>query len=146
MSKRLQVLEAVKALVQTALPGAAVKGMTGDEAKPDTVGPLGMVIVRSGDPGQPQIDLSPPTYNYDHDIPMEVAAYKSSTLTSQQVLDAMMMRIGEAVEADRTLGGLVDWLDVDAPTDGEIDARGATPVGWADFTITATYSTTNPLT
>lgn len=146
MSKRLDVLTAVKDLVQAALPGADVRGMNTDEAKPERVGPTGMVIVRSGDPGTPDIDLSPPLYNYEHSIPVEVAAFKSGALTAQAAMDAMMVAIGEAIEADRTLGGLVDYLDAEMPTDGETDTRGAQPVGWADFTLVATYSTTNPLT
>lgn len=146
MSKRVEVLEAVKALVAAALPGAVVKGMSADEAKPETVGAGGMVIVRSGEPGPAQVDLSPPAYNFDHAIPIEVAAFQSGALTSQQATDAMLTAIGEAIEADRFLGGLCHWLDADAPTDGETDARGARAIGWAEFAIVASYSTSNPLT
>jgi len=145
MSKRVDVLAAVKALIQDALPGATVKGMSAEEAKPETVGPLGMVIVRSGDPGQPEVDLSPPTYWWEHNIPVEVAAYQSSWQTSQQVLDDMLTAIGAALIADRTLGGLCLWLDAEAPTDGETEIRGAAAIGWADFAIVATYSTNSPL-
>lgn len=145
MATRLDVLAAVKALVEQALPGATVRGMDTDEAKPIAVGPDGMVIVRSGDPGPAEIDLSPPTYNYEHNIPVELAAYRSSTQTAQEVLAVMMAAIGAAIAADRFLGGRCTWLDADAPSDGETDASGAVPIGWADFAIIASYSTTNPL-
>ena len=145
MSKRLQVLAGVRALVQRALPGATVRGMANDDAKPERTSELGDVIIRSGDPGQPDIDLSPPTYWWEHSIPIEVAAYKSQTATSQQVLDVMLMAIGAEIVADRTLGGLCLYLDAEAPTDGETTTGGAATMGWADFAIVASYSTTSPL-
>jgi hypothetical protein len=145
MSRRIDVLEAVKALVQAALPQVVVRGMSAEEAKPEVIGPEGLVIVRSGEPGQPEIDLSPPTYWFDHAIPVELASYAKPGRTSQQVLDDMLTAIGTAIQADRYLAGLCVWLDADAPTDGESDARGAEPIGWAEFTIIASYSTTSPL-
>ena len=42
--------------------------------------------------------------------------------------------------ADRSLGGLCFWLDAEAPTDDEADG-----LGFADFTIVASYSTISPL-
>lgn len=145
MSKRLQVLAAVKQMVERAVPIARVRGMDADQAKPETVGADGMIIVRSGDPGPAEVDLSPLVYHYEHAIPVELADYQSAAMTSQETLDVMMSAIGDAISADRTLGGLCEWLDAEAPTDGEMDKTGATPVGWADFQITASYSTTSPL-
>ena len=144
-SKRLQVLAAIKQLVEAALPGATVRGMDAEEAKPDRVGPLGMVIIRSGDPGPAEIDLSPPAYNYEHDIPVELAGYGLPNRTSQQVLDAMMVAIGDAIAADRSLGGLCTWFDAEAPTDGETSILGTAALGWAEFRIIASYTTTSPL-
>ena len=145
MSKHLEVPEAVKAMVKLALPGATVLGMNSDEAKPETVGPLGMVIVRSGDPGDPEIDLSPPAYHFERVIPIELAAYQSGTQSYRRSLAAMIAAIGALIVADRSLGGLCDWLDAEAPTDGDSDALGAAPLGWADFNIIASYATTSPL-
>lgn len=145
MSHRLLVLAGVKALVQRALPGATVRGMANDDAKPERTSELGDVIIRSGDPGQPDIDLSPPVYWWDHSIPIELAAYRSQSKTSQEVLDDMLVAIGTEIVADRTLGGLCQYLDAEAPTDGETTMSGAATMGWADFAIVATYSTSSPL-
>jgi hypothetical protein len=145
MSKRVDVLEAVKRLIQAALPDAVVIGMDTEEAKPTEVGPGGLAIVRAGDPGDPEIDLSPRLYWYEHSIPIELAAYGAADRGSQRVLDEQLGRIGQAIEANRTLGGLGIWLDASAPIEGEVDKAGAVPVGWADFVITASYSTTSPL-
>lgn len=107
-SKRETVLAAVKALVAAALPGADVKR---NLAKAERIPPGGLVVIRDGDPGEPEVSLSPLTYLYSHRIPLEIAAYESPTLAREQVLDAMTGAIGAAVREDRTLGGLCDFVD-----------------------------------
>ena len=139
MSKRFDVGVGVKTLIKAALPNSKVIGMEPDEAKPTNVDEFGLVIVRSGDPGTPDIDLSPPTYWYEHQFPIEVAA------RSREALDIMMMAIGDAIIANRSLGGLCTYLDAEAPVDGETQTVGTVAISWADFPIIATYSTTSPL-
>lgn len=146
MSKRLNVLNGVKALVEKALPSARVVGLNGDEASPSNVPAEGMVIVRTGDPGEPQIDLSPLSYNFEHRIPLEISTLASSDISSEQALDKMLVAIGEGVSADRTLGGLCDWLDTTSAATEDIYADGDTmPPRGAEIMIIASYSTPNPL-
>ncbi len=146
MSKRLDVLMAVKRLIEDALPGARVLGLDGAEAPPAIIPPAGMVVVRTGDPGEPEYTFSPLTYFYDHRIPIEVSALKSSDLTSEQALDVMLIAIGQAVAEDRSLGGLCDWLETTSAATEDIypDGGGQPPRG-ADLMIIASYSTPNPL-
>jgi len=142
-SKREQVIEAVKALVASALPNAEVKR---NLDKPERIPPGGLVIVRDGDPGEPDVLLSPLTYVYEHRIPLELAAFPSSTLTREEALDQMLSDIGAAVAADRTLGGLCEFLETEAPVTDDLETAGAASGRWADAAIVASYSTTNPLT
>ncbi len=146
MSKRLDVLLAVKQLIEIALPGAKVLGLDGKEAPPATVPATGMVVVRTGDPGEAQVDLSPPSYNYEHRIPLEVSTFSSAGLSSEEALDIMLVAIGEGVAADRTLGGLCEWLDTSSAGTDDIYAEGGSaPPRGADIMIIASYSTPNPL-
>ncbi|WP_200922316.1 hypothetical protein [Sphingomonas sp. Leaf17] len=147
MSKRLTVLWRVKQLIQIALPGARVMGLDGEDAAPAIIPPAGMVVVRSGDPGEPEYTFSPMAYHYEHRIPIEVSTARSHGLTSEEALDVMLVAIGQAVATDRTLGGLCDWLDTSAAgtDDIAIEAAGKPPRG-ADLMIMASYSTPNPLT
>jgi hypothetical protein len=145
VSKRLDVLKAVKALAAAALPGATVLGLDNKAGKPQRVPANGLVVVREGSPGQPAIDLSPLTYNYDHSIPLEVAAYESSSRTPSEALDDMLVAIGAAIAADRTLGGLCDWLDAEAPNVEEFTGEGTAMGAEASLIITAAYNTPNPL-
>jgi hypothetical protein len=142
-SKREQVLEAIKALVASALPSAEVKR---NLDKPERIPPGGLVIVRDGDPGEPEILLSPLTYIYEHRVPIEIAAFASASLTREQALDQMLAAIGEAVAAARTLGGLCEFLETEAPTSDDLETAGAISGRWADAAIIASYATANPLT
>lgn len=151
MSRRLDVLLAVKAMIQIALPGIKLMGLEGEEAAPSIIPDCGRVVVRSGDPGDPEYTLSPLTYYWEHRIPIEVAAFKSGGLTTEECLDAMLVAIGAAVEADRTLGGLCDWIDLLAPETEDIlvfnDAGQlvARPRRGAELILTASYTTSGPL-
>ncbi|MBS0333220.1 MAG: hypothetical protein JSS35_10670 [Proteobacteria bacterium] len=146
-SKRLQVLEAVKALVETALPNAEVLGLDSGDAKPDEIGPGGTVIVRAGDPGDADIDLGGPelVFNYSHAIPLEFGAYEAAGMTSEEVLDRMMGDFGRALKADPTLGGLCDYVRASAAVTDDFNATGAVAGRWGDLTVEADYATTDPL-
>jgi hypothetical protein len=141
-SRREQVLDGIKMLIATALPNADVKR---NLAKPERIPPGGLVIVRDGDPGEPEVMLSPLLYVYTHRVPIEIAAYESSSATREQVLDEILGAIGTAVAGDRTLGGLCDFIEAEATATDDIDTAGARPGRWADAAIVAVYGTPDPL-
>ena len=145
MSKRLEVLRAVKAMIEAALPGMTVLGLENAGAAPERIDPTGRVIIRAGDPGDPAVDLSPPVYNYDHRIPIEIAAYQTSSLTAEEAVDAIVEDIADAIEADRFLGGAVDYLDGYSPSTDDLYVVGADVARTADLVLIATYSTDKPL-
>ncbi len=141
-SKRETVLAAVKSLVTAALPGADVKR---NLAKPERIPPGGLIVIRDGDPGEPDVTLSPVSYLYTHRIPVEIAAFESATLTREQVVDEMLTAIGAAITANRRLGGLVDWIEAEAPNSEDIETTGSPAGRFADVVIVATYATADPL-
>jgi hypothetical protein len=137
-SKREAVLVAVTALVVAALPGADVAR---NRTAAIRLGPGGAVTVDDGDPGEPEVDfgLGAPVYNYSHRIGLAFAAGDATTV------DALMRALGAAVEADRTLGGLVDYLQTVAPDGEALDIAGADAASQASAGLIADYSTTSPL-
>ena len=142
-SKREQVLEAVLRLAKGALPHAEVAR---NREKAQSISAGGDVIIRDGDPGDPvEVTLSPLTNWYEHRIPLEIGTYASAGKSAGEVLDDMLRPLGAAILADRTLGGLVDWLDVTAPVTDAIESFGVDPGRWADVDIIAHYGVTNPL-
>jgi hypothetical protein len=138
VSKRLDVVKAVKALAAVANPHQTVKGLEQDARFPDRIPPEGLIIVRNSDPGEPEVDLSPLVYHYEHPIKIEVAA------SSDEALDAILMRLGTAIEADRHLGGLCSWLEAEAPDIDDLATLSSSAVA-TELTIFAHYSTTSPL-
>lgn len=141
-SRREQVVEAVVALLTAALPAAEVKR---NLAKPEWIPPGGLVIVRDGDPGDPEVTLSPLTYLYEHRIPVEIAVHDTGSGPRERALDMMLGAIGAAVASNRTLGGLCDFLEAEAPSTADIETAGARPGRWADIAFIAHYGVTDPL-
>lgn len=140
MTRRLAVPRALVALIAAALPSAAVLGPDDDAVAATRVDQDGNVTVETGDPGEPEIDLSPLSYNYSHKIGVELVA------ASEAALDAMLDAIGKMVVANRTLGGLVEWLDTSAPVTEDLGVvDGAMPPRVASLIVTALYATTTPI-
>lgn len=145
MSKRLTVLQAVCQLVADALPNAEVLGIDNDAIAPVKLPAGGRAIVRSGEPGEPGVTLGVLSYSYAHRIPVELAAHASGTLSREAAIDAMAAAIGAAVEADRTLGGEVEWLDLEALTTDDLYEPNAKAAKAGDLAIVAEYTTSNPV-
>lgn len=142
MTRQFEVILALKALVAAALPAADVRGFDGDTTAPATIPDGGCVIGLPGDSGQPEVDLSPLSYNYGHQLMLEVAAPKGE---GGAALDAMLIPIGTAIEADRTLGGLCEFLEAEAPDRNDRTIAAGTVINWATVAIVASYATSNPL-
>jgi hypothetical protein len=128
VAEQIEVLVAVKALVADALPEARVRGFDGDSSIPMEIHEGGEVVGQAGDPGDPETDLSPPVNHYRHRIPLDVAP------------PSLVPAIEEAVRADRTLGGLVDWLETEAADLSDRTLEGVT-TNWAGLMVVAHYST-----
>src|SRR5579885_1680372 len=141
-SRREDVLDAIKTSTDDALRIAQVKR---NLDKPERIPPGGLVIIRDGDPGEPEVLLSPLTYVYEHRVPIELAAFASASLTREQAIDQMLSAIGTAAMANRTLGGLCDFIETEAPTSDDLETAGAMSGRWADAAIIASYATANPL-
>ncbi|MCJ2034248.1 hypothetical protein [Methylobacterium sp. J-068] len=141
-STRERVIQAVAALVKGALPKA---GHHRNEEKQRTIPAGGYVNVDDGDPGEPEVTLNPTTWIYEHQIPLEIAANASRTISAEIRLDTMMQAVGAAVAADRTLGGLCDYLMVQAAQTEGLTTEGAAVSRYALVNIVAVYGTTDPL-
>ncbi|UAK24185.1 hypothetical protein [Sphingomonas nostoxanthinifaciens] len=148
MSLQLDILAALKVLARSALPAADVDIIAPEDDLPaaDRLSPDGRIVIEYGDPGEPEIDLCPPTYNYEHQIPIGFAASKAIGGDSAvRAVASMIDSFSAAIAADRTLGGLVDYLDAAAPAIDDMFTPGATPAREAQVVLTAIYATTRPL-
>lgn len=140
-SRREQVIQAVLALVTAALPAAEIRRNT---ETPERVPTGGLAILRDGDPGEPEELLSPRTFLWTHPLSLELVAPAGPS--QEDFLDSMLIAVGNAIEADLTLGGLADWVQPTAPTTSDATAQNAQPVRWAVLDIVVMYPTPTPLT
>jgi hypothetical protein len=139
MSPRETILEALR-LALVGIPGARVLR---NEPLPGRIPAGGMVILRDGDPGQPEVTLSPLRYHYEHRAGIDVLIQKAAG--RDMAFDALCAAIGARIAADRTLGGLCDWCEAEAPEPVEITAEGGEPIKAATVAVILTYSTADPL-
>lgn len=144
MSKRHDVDQAVLALVRAALPDHEVIGLEDGAERARRTGQFETVTVRDGELDEEGVDLSPPTWHWQHRVPIELRAYKQ-TLPLRQILDGMAGKVGAAVAVDRDLGGLVSYLDVSGLDIEPLSSFATRTELGATFEIIATYSTSTPL-
>ena len=138
LSPRETILTALHARL-SALPATALRG----EVLPERVPAAGLLILRGGEPGEPEVTLSPLRYHYQHRAELEVVVQAGTGRAS--AFDDLITAIGTALEADRTLGGLCDWVEPEAPASVDLPVEGAAALKAAVITVVLHYTTTGPL-
>lgn len=141
MTRREQALTALHALLANALPAPVLR----NEVVPEKIPAEGLCVLRDGDPGEPEVTLSPASYLYEHRAELDVVVAHGDSAVRDARFDDLLAAIGAAIASDRTLGGLCDFLEAEAPATADIEAAGALPGRWADIAIVAHYGMTDPL-
>ena len=100
--------ETVLAALQARLQPLAALTLR-DEVLPERIPTAGLIILRDGQPGEPEVTLSPLRYHYQHRAELEVVVQAGTGRAS--TFDTLIASIGTKLEADRTLGGLCDWIE-----------------------------------
>jgi hypothetical protein len=140
-SMREQVLSALFSQLRT-IPLAVVKR---NEALPQTVPAAGLVILRDGDPGEPDVTLNPVHLFYSHRAEIEAFVSPPAGGRGEALLDALLGEVGAALAADRSLGGLAENLTWSAPEISVLAIEGAAPILCARIIVTLEYLTADPL-
>jgi hypothetical protein len=114
-----------------------------DEVLPERIPAAGLIILRDGQPGEPEVTLSPLRYHYQHRAELEVVVQTGAGRAS--AFDTLISAIGIALETDRTLGGLCDWVEPEAPASVDLPIEGAAALKAAVIAVVLHYTTTGPL-
>jgi len=136
---RETILAALHARLQT-LAAPVLRG----EVLPERIPPSGLIILRDGKPGEPEVTLSPLSYFYEHRAELEVVIQAGTGRDA--LFDALTASIGTALASDRTLGGLCDWVEAEAPEPVDLPIEGAAALKAAVIIVVLHYATTDPLT
>lgn len=137
MTQREQILTA---LAVTLGGGVAIAR---NAAVPGVIPAGGQMILHDGVPGEPEITLSPLRYHFEHRAELDVAIDGAADMNA--AFDSLIETIAARLAVDRTLGGLCDWLEAEAPAPSEIVVEGAAPLRAATIGIVITYSTPSSL-
>jgi len=141
-SKTEQVLEAIKSLL-VSVPNAKVERNT---AVPEKVPTGGLIVLRDGDPGEPETALGGfGGIYYSHNIEVELYIEEGDATARDTAFDTLVQSIGTVLEADPTLGGFAFGMSYGRP---EIDTEavaGAAAIKTGTIIVTVEYETTSPL-
>jgi hypothetical protein len=141
-SKAEQVLEAFKALLET-VPDAVIDR---NSVLPEKVPAAGLIILRDGDPGEPEQALGGfgSTY-YQHAVEIEVYVEEGDAAARDAAFDAFLQQVGTTLEAEPTIGGLAFGLTYGRPEPAIEAVSGAPAIKSAALTVTVDYETSAPL-
>ena len=141
-SKAEQVLEALRAALE-AVPDAVVER---NSVLPEKIPGGGLMILRDGDPGEPEQTLGGfGNAYYQHAVEVEVYLEEGDAAARDAAFDALLQQIGIALEADPTLGGVAFGLTYGRPEASIEAVAGAPAIKSATLTVTVDYETSAPL-
>lgn len=141
MTARETILQALFAVLQTISGVKVVR----NEAFPERIPDGGLIVMRDGEPGEPEAILSPLSYYWQHRVSLEVAVQKNAATDRDAALDALFEEIAAIVAANKTLGGLCDIVTAHAPDTNTLAIEGAASIKAATVTLELIYVTADPL-
>ena len=141
-SKTERILIALTERLRT-VPGPKVERNT---AVPERIPKGGLTVLRDGDPSEPEQALGGiGSVYYAHAIEIEVHVEGGEAADRDAAFDALVVAIGQALDADPTLGGLAFGMTYGRP---EVDTEaviGAPAIKSGVIEAIVEYETTAPL-
>ncbi len=132
LTERLRKLSKVKVERNTAVPEKIPAG--------------GLIVLRDGDPGEPEQALGGVgSVYYSHAVEIEAYAEAADAAKRDAAFDALVQKIGAVFDADPTLGGLAFGMAYGRP---EIDTEavaGAPAIKTGTVEVIVEYETETPL-
>jgi hypothetical protein len=108
------------------------------ETVPQRIAAGGLVMIRDGETVEETAILSPLRWQIRH---VAVGAVGATPEARAATLDAVLVDIAEAVIADRTLGGAVEWAQPESPSFDDLAFDGAASVRAASVPVSLWFTT-----
>lgn len=137
------ILQALFAALAAEMPASAK--LLRNATIPERIPAGGVAILRDGDPGEPEVLLSPAHYIYAHRAEVDVIVDGANPADRDAAFDALKLAIGAAISADRTLGGRCDEVLAEAPAPVDLPVEGAEGLKAASIGVILSYGTADPL-
>lgn len=136
-------LETILTAFHAALSAGTTATVLRGEVLPTEVSRDGLVILRDGDPGEPEHTFSPQRWYYEHRAVVEI--FVPGTADRDTLFDELRMEIGAVITTNRTLGGVCDWIEAEAPEPTDLPFDGADTIKAASIPVIVHFWTADPL-
>ena len=141
-SKPEQVLDAIKVLLNT-VPDAKVERNT---AVPEKIPTGGLIVLRDGDPGEPETALGGfGGVYYSHNIEFELYIEEGDATARDAAFDTLVQSIGTALEINPTLSGLAFGMSYGRPDIDTEAVAGSAAIKTGTIIVTVEYETNSLL-
>ena len=141
-SKTEQILTALADRLR-AVPKAKVERNT---AAPERIPRGGLIVLRDGDPGEPEQTLGGiGGVYYSHAVEIEVYVEAGEAAARDAEFDALVVAIGVALDTDPTLGGLAFGMTTARPGIDTEAVIGAPAIKTGTIDVIVEYESETPL-
>ncbi|TQF85298.1 hypothetical protein FK498_00670 [Elioraea sp. Yellowstone] len=142
MSSREAAVAALHAAISTALASRSpAPQVLRGETVPQRIAPGGLVMIQDGETVEETAILSPLRWQVRHVAEIVVAAPGASPEARAALLDALLVDVADAIAADRTLGGAVEWAQPESPSFDDLEFEGAAAVRAASIPVSLWFTT-----
>ncbi len=142
MSQRENAIGALFAVLGQLSLGAKVKR---NAALPERVSDQAMAILRDGEMGEPEVTLSPLTCHWQHQVAIELFVADPDAAVRDARMDGLLVELAALIEADRTLGGVIEYAEIGPPKFDELGPDGTGGIKACLLPVVLHYSSTGPL-
>jgi hypothetical protein len=142
MSQRESAIGAVFALLGQLTLGTTVKR---NAVLPERIADHAMAILRDGEMGEPEVSLSPLTYHWQHQVAIELFVADPDASARDARMDGLLVELATLIEADRTLGDVIEYAEIGPPKFDELAPDGTSGIKACLLPVVLHYSSSGPL-
>ncbi|MFM2240090.1 MAG: hypothetical protein RJA69_1464 [Pseudomonadota bacterium] len=142
MSQRENAIAALFAVLGELSLGATVRR---NAALPERVSDQAMAILRDGEMGEPEVSLSPLTYHWQHQVAIELFVADPDANARDARMDDLLVELATLIEADPTLGGVIEYAEIGPPKFDELAPDGTSGIKACLLPVILHYSSSGPL-
>ena len=145
MSQRENAIGALFAVLGQLSLGTSRTTVKRNAALPERVSDQAMAILRDGEMGEPEVTLSPLTYHWQHQVAIELFVADPNANTRDARMDGLLTELASLIEADRTLGGVIEYAEIGPPKFDELAPEGTSGIKACLLPVVLHYSSSGPL-
>ena len=145
MSQRENAIGALFAVLGQLSLGNSGTTVKRNAALPERIADHAMAILRDGEMGEPAVSLSPLTYHWQHQVAIELFVADPDASACDARMDGLLVELASLIEADRSLGGVIEYAEIGPPKFDELAPDGTSGIKACLLPVVLHYSSSGPL-